>query len=174
MIKIAKGVGAKAIMGLGTRDLLIDLSYGRVGSYLTTDSPRAGIEDHYYVPLNSFKTKVIRDVPEGSLVIIPAFDSRCPGNIALLFSGEHGEAPLLNDHLEKNINRILTEVSKLKRVTEIKSAASSTQQKITDRGAFGGGLNEYLKQIENIRKSVEGRTIDRKKRSRVGGFRSEE
>ena len=148
-------VGVGTVMGIGTKPLFIDLAYGRVGSYITSDSTRAGFENHYFIPLNSFlKTTVIRDVPEGSLILIPAFDERCPSDLAILIAGEHGEAPLLNKYLKENWNKVLENITVMQRNAQITKSASDTQRRIMDRGMLGGSFNEQLKIIEKIRKSV--------------------
>ena len=132
-----------------------DMSYGRTGSFIEMDSNGQGEfpVQIKWTPFNSAKIHVIRDVPPNSLLTVKPFDSRCQDEIVILLAGEHGEAPLLNNHMNKAINEIIKGMSRISRQAQVKTAAADTAQRLADMGA-DAVVAERMKNLNKITRKL--------------------
>ena len=147
------------------QEVFIDLSYLRVGTFLDT-----WIEGNYRVvkfrPLNSLRAVVIKNIPKEDNVLreVNRFagvsTSGSFSKVHVLFAGEFGKAPFLEEYLRDYLNPEL--IKKLDEVTRGRAVDWAVLQ--TQKRQIGRGEDEILDKVMD--------RVQRMKRSREEeGFR---
>lgn len=135
--------------------LFIDLAFGRVGSYIRTETGSTlETETHIFIPLGGFREVRIPDCPKGSLIIVPAFDSRCPKEgLAILVRGENGQAPLAEEHLSMHMSKMIESLRSLAEKQQMRISASETALRMAERRSEEGWSRD-LDKLKRLRQSI--------------------
>ncbi|MHA1853758.1 MAG: hypothetical protein ACTSUF_09680 [Candidatus Heimdallarchaeaceae archaeon] len=143
------------MFGFGERKtpLFIDLAFGRVGSYIRTETGSTSEKETIvYIPLGSLREVRIPDCPKGSLIIVPPFDSRCPQEgLAILVRGENGQAPLAEEHLAMHMTKMIETLRSLAEKQQMRISAAETAVRIAERQAE----ERWSRDIDKLKKLKE-------------------
>jgi len=122
-----------------------------------------------YLSPNSFKSKIIHGVLQGSLHKVEAFDVDSPyAYFMVLVAGEKGESPFIEQYMSENgiIAQLIRRMQNLAEQSAISRAALNTKQRELSRGT-GATLKEVtdnMKVVEEATKKDGGYPFSRFRR----------